>query len=119
MRYLSILPLALLTACSSVPSASSSSTQSVVKSERVEPDTQVLNSAQGNSDFARSQRFEAWRADFTQRALARGYSSTLLAQTIGRAQINERAIERNAAFKMPNGAQVKACGGGTEQMEDV
>ena len=36
-----------------------------------------------------------------------------------RAQGKERAIQRNADFKMPNGAEVKACGGGTEQMEDV
>ena len=36
-----------------------------------------------------------------------------------RKQGKERAIERNAAFKMPNGAQVKACGGGSEQMEDI
>ena len=36
-----------------------------------------------------------------------------------RAQGKERAIERNASFKMPNGAEIKACGGGTQQMEDV
>jgi anaerobic magnesium-protoporphyrin IX monomethyl ester cyclase len=36
-----------------------------------------------------------------------------------RAQGKERAAERAADFKMPNGAQVKACGGGSEQMEDA
>ncbi len=44
-----------------------------------------------------------------------------------RAQGKARAEERNRAFRMPNGAQVgpppagaiKACGGGTEQMEDA
>jgi len=36
-----------------------------------------------------------------------------------RAQGKERAVQRNAAFKMPNGAEVKACGGGSQQMEDV
>ncbi|WP_371227452.1 magnesium-protoporphyrin IX monomethyl ester anaerobic oxidative cyclase [Roseovarius sp. 2305UL8-3] len=36
-----------------------------------------------------------------------------------RAQGKERAIERSRAFKMPNGAEVKACGGGSQQMEDV
>ncbi len=35
-----------------------------------------------------------------------------------RAQGKERAKERNAAFKMPNGAEVSACGGGTEQMTE-
>jgi anaerobic magnesium-protoporphyrin IX monomethyl ester cyclase len=36
-----------------------------------------------------------------------------------RAQGKERAAERAADFKMPNGAQVKACGGGSGQMEDA
>ncbi|MBZ8119674.1 magnesium-protoporphyrin IX monomethyl ester anaerobic oxidative cyclase [Roseovarius sp. LXJ103] len=34
-----------------------------------------------------------------------------------RAQGKERAIERNATFKMPNGAEIMACGGGKEQMD--
>ncbi len=36
-----------------------------------------------------------------------------------RAQGKERAKDRQQAFKMPNGADVKACGGGTAQMDDV
>ncbi|MBR2656592.1 MAG: magnesium-protoporphyrin IX monomethyl ester anaerobic oxidative cyclase [Loktanella sp.] len=36
-----------------------------------------------------------------------------------RAQGKDRAAIRNAAFKMPNGAAVKACGGGADQMEDA
>ena len=36
-----------------------------------------------------------------------------------RAQGKERAVQRNADFKMPNGAAVKACGGGSDQMEDA
>jgi anaerobic magnesium-protoporphyrin IX monomethyl ester cyclase len=36
-----------------------------------------------------------------------------------RAQGKARAEERNRAFKMPNGAEVKACGGGSQQMEDA
>jgi len=36
-----------------------------------------------------------------------------------KAQMKERAVERTQGFKMPNGADVKACGGGTQQMEDV
>jgi anaerobic magnesium-protoporphyrin IX monomethyl ester cyclase len=36
-----------------------------------------------------------------------------------RAQGKERSLQRNADFKMPNGAQVKACGGGANQMEEV
>lgn len=36
-----------------------------------------------------------------------------------RQQGKERAVVRNQAFKMPNGADVKACGGGDQQMEDA
>ncbi len=36
-----------------------------------------------------------------------------------RAQGKERAQARSQTFKMPNGAEVKACGGGNQQMEDV
>ena len=36
-----------------------------------------------------------------------------------RAQGKGRAIERSQDFKMPNGAAVKACGGGEQQMEDT
>ena len=36
-----------------------------------------------------------------------------------RQQGKERAVVRNQAFKMPNGAGVKACGGGDQQMEDA
>jgi anaerobic magnesium-protoporphyrin IX monomethyl ester cyclase len=35
-----------------------------------------------------------------------------------KAQMQERAVERSAEFKMPNGAKVMACGGGTEQMQE-
>ncbi|MFP4275704.1 MAG: magnesium-protoporphyrin IX monomethyl ester cyclase, partial [Paracoccaceae bacterium] len=36
-----------------------------------------------------------------------------------KAQMKERASERRGEFRMPNGAQVKACGGGDQQMEEV
>ena len=36
-----------------------------------------------------------------------------------RAQMKDRADVRRESFTMPNGAEVKACGGGTEQMEDA
>lgn len=35
------------------------------------------------------------------------------------AQGKERAVERNVAFKMSNGARVKACGVGSDQMQDA
>lgn len=93
MRPFLVLPLLLLTACASTPDATS---QPVVQAERIEPETQVLNDLEVDSTFARLQRFERWRDDFTQRALARGYSSGLLARTVGQAQINERALERDS-----------------------
>jgi len=36
-----------------------------------------------------------------------------------KAQMKERAGERREGFRMPNGAEVKACGGGNQQMEEV
>jgi anaerobic magnesium-protoporphyrin IX monomethyl ester cyclase len=36
-----------------------------------------------------------------------------------RAQMKDRAAERTQGFKMPNGAEVRVCGGGSEQMEDA
>jgi anaerobic magnesium-protoporphyrin IX monomethyl ester cyclase len=36
-----------------------------------------------------------------------------------KAQMKERAVERQQDFKMPNGAEVKACGGGGQQMTDA
>ena len=35
-----------------------------------------------------------------------------------RAQMKERAAERSGEFRMPNGAEVRACGGGTQQMQE-
>ncbi|MEY4871485.1 MAG: magnesium-protoporphyrin monomethyl ester anaerobic oxidative cyclase [Pseudomonadota bacterium] len=35
-----------------------------------------------------------------------------------RAQGKARAVERNAAFKLPNGAEISACGGGRAQMTE-
>ena len=93
MRHLLALPLLLLTACASTPEAT---TQPVVQSERVEPDTQVLTEIAVDPVFERKQKFERWRNDFTQRALARGYSPALLARTIGQVRINEKALERDS-----------------------
>jgi anaerobic magnesium-protoporphyrin IX monomethyl ester cyclase len=35
-----------------------------------------------------------------------------------KAQMQERAVERSAEFRMPNGARVMACGGGMDQMQE-
>ena len=34
-----------------------------------------------------------------------------------RTQMKDRAAERKDSFKMPNGAEVRACGGSTQQMD--
>ena len=36
-----------------------------------------------------------------------------------KAQMKDRAADRAQSFKMPNGAEIRACGGGSEQLEDV
>ena len=36
-----------------------------------------------------------------------------------KAQMKERATERKREFSLPNGAEVKACGGGDQQMDEA
>ncbi|MEO0700514.1 MAG: magnesium-protoporphyrin IX monomethyl ester anaerobic oxidative cyclase [Pseudomonadota bacterium] len=36
-----------------------------------------------------------------------------------KAQMKDRAVERTQGFKMPNGAEVRGCGGGGSQVEDA
>lgn len=81
-----------LTAC-----ASTSQQSAILASDAVPAPTAVMTAATAaTSELSQQQRFEAWKADFTRRALAKGYAPNLLAATIGRAQINERALERDA-----------------------
>lgn len=70
-----------------------------VKVEAVTPPTAVMNkvSRPAMDDVPVAQRYRRWQADFTNRALAKGYSPQLLADTIGRARINEKALERDSS----------------------
>ncbi len=75
---------------------------------------QTKNKVQFNFDETRQiaeAQMEDWEAaaDRARRAAERREAI--------RKQGKERAVERSANFKMPNGAEVKACGGGTEQMD--
>jgi anaerobic magnesium-protoporphyrin IX monomethyl ester cyclase len=56
-------------------------------------------------------QMEDWEASADKAARAAERREAIRAQ--GKARAKERA------FRMPNGAEVKACGGGTQQMEDV
>ncbi|MFW5678120.1 MAG: magnesium-protoporphyrin IX monomethyl ester anaerobic oxidative cyclase [Rhodosalinus sp.] len=58
-------------------------------------------------------QMEDWEAAADRAARARERREAV------RAQMKDRAEVRRESFKMPNGAEVKACGGGTEQMEDA
>ena len=54
-------------------------------------------------------QMEDWEASADKAARAKERREAVKAQT----------LERKQAFRMPNGAEVKACGGGDQQMEDV
>ena len=58
-------------------------------------------------------QLEDWEASADKAAAAKERREAV------KAQMKERAAERSQDFRMPNGAEVKACGGGTQQMEDV
>lgn len=80
-----------LVACASAADVPPQGT--ILASDAAPAKTAVLNAS---AEMTQEQRFEAWKADFTQRAIAKGYSPTLLATTVGQATINERALERDA-----------------------
>ncbi|MEM7730154.1 MAG: lytic murein transglycosylase [Pseudomonadota bacterium] len=89
MRFL-LLFSALLSAC-----ASASAPSARLVSESVPPPTAVLNASATHPAATQAQRFDAWKSDFTRRAVAKGYAPDLLARTVGRAKINDRALERD------------------------
>jgi len=77
IKYLAVLTF-VLSVCVSTPATS----QPVLKLEQA---------------AEQSEQFNAWKRDFTARALAKGYDSNLLRATIGQAQINPKAIKRNTS----------------------
>ncbi|MGJ8560809.1 MAG: lytic murein transglycosylase [Litorimonas sp.] len=101
MHYLSLtLPAVLiLTACASsdLTLEGGAGQTAAVTTEAIVPKTAVMNtSANAKMDIPPTeQRFAMWQADFTNRALAKGYAPQLLADTIGRARFNEKAVEKN------------------------
>ena len=97
MRTALLLASAALIACAT-PQSTTRSVPTAVTTEANTP-TEVMSDAITTPDpapeMSRAERFEAWKEGFTRIALSRGYDADLLARTVGRAQINERAIERN------------------------
>lgn len=101
MRYVFLtLPFALtLAACASsdLTVEGGVGQTAAISATVVEPQTAVMNaSASAKMGIPPTeQRFAMWQADFTNRALAKGYAPQLLADTVGRARFNEKAVERN------------------------
>lgn len=122
MRYY-LLPLAILLSACATPQVDIQTSESAVNlsdaalltAEAVTPPTAVLNTAatgQGDSAMAQAQRFAHWKDDFTRRAIAKGYSPQLLAITVGRATMNERALERDSSqpeFTRPVWSYIKSA----------
>lgn len=105
MRYLLLtLPIALTIAgCATAapaPQVTAAATpSSSVSADPITPPTAVMNASASTQldELPVAQRFSLWQQDFTNRALAKGYSPQLLADTVGRAQMNERALERDSS----------------------
>jgi membrane-bound lytic murein transglycosylase B len=101
MRYLSLtLPFAMMmTGCatSDMTVEGGVGQTAAVTAEAVEPQTAVMNASTGaKMDIPGiEQRFAMWQSDFTNRAMAKGYHPQLLADTVGRARFNEKAVEKN------------------------
>ncbi|GHA88997.1 hypothetical protein GCM10009069_10070 [Algimonas arctica] len=101
MRYLFFtLPFALmLTGCatSDLTVEGGVGQTAAVTAEAVEPKTAVMNASTGaKMDIPNiEQRFAMWQSDFTTRAVAKGYAPQLLADTVGRARFNAKAVEKN------------------------
>ncbi|MCF6221346.1 MAG: lytic murein transglycosylase [Robiginitomaculum sp.] len=96
IKYITVLSLVLLAplaACASVPATS----QPVPRLKPVAVKTVPTKPAQIKPDASQversqAERFTAWKRDFISRALAKGYDSNLLRATIGQAKINPKAI---------------------------
>lgn len=103
MRYVFLtLPVALtLAACASsdLTLEGGVGQTAAISAAAVAPKTAVMNSvASAKIDIpSAEQRFALWQADFTHRALSKGYSPQLLADTVGRARLNEKALERDSS----------------------
>lgn len=102
MRYIFLtLPFALtLSACASsdLTVEGGVGQTAAFTAEAVETPTAVMNASASPllDGLAAEQRFALWQSDFTNRALAKGYAPQLLADTVGRARINEKALERDS-----------------------
>lgn len=86
-----VLALITLQGCASTPTAEAQlrGAQSVQTSSDA-TDTDMTD------EQAQQQRFEAWKKDFIDRAVSKGYNRSLVVNTIEPAKINERALERDS-----------------------
>ncbi len=84
MRFITVFSLALA-ACASAPAA-----QNATQNTAPQP-------PQSNQqEQTQAQVFEHWQADFSARAIAKGYGSDLVRSVIGNAKINPRALESDS-----------------------
>jgi anaerobic magnesium-protoporphyrin IX monomethyl ester cyclase len=63
-------------------------------------------------------QMDDWEASADKAARAAERRAAIKAQSKARAE-ERNAVARTADFRMPNGAEIKVCGGGAEQMEEV
>ena len=102
MRYALLLSAALVLGCTTtdmVPVAETPAPAPAEPSVTTEPyaPTEVMEAIVEPPAPAPTQaeRFAAWKQRFIREATAKGYAPDLLANTVGRATINDRALERD------------------------
>ncbi len=76
--------VSILSACASAPDAAAQTT------------TTVQTTTSPQSALTQEQKFAAWKADFINRASAKGYDRARVAQLINPAQINSLALDRDS-----------------------
>jgi membrane-bound lytic murein transglycosylase B len=91
MRYFGLLPIFALLLAGCATSSAPQTDQALSP----KPETAVM-SATTKAPATKEAQFEAYKRALSGRALAKGYDSALIAQTIGNADYYERTLERDA-----------------------
>lgn len=97
LRSVSVLALLCVSACASAsePAALDPETLAPAAVPAVQPTVAVSQRPTTLVELTQQQRFDAWKVDFTARAIARGYDAALVNALIGGAEINPLALERD------------------------
>lgn len=88
LRSVSVTALLCVSACASA-------SEPAVLQAAVQPAVAMSQTPITMVELTQQQRFDVWKADFTARAIARGYDAALVRAIMARATLNPIAIERD------------------------